>query len=127
MSFIDSGSEKESGEQGATTKSNPSTLISKNVTINGRRTSIRLEPEMWSALQEIAKRERCNIHRIATVVHQRKNQKSSLTAAIRVFIMAYYRAASTEEGHAKAGHGYTVKHNLPLQGICLASSNDKKA
>ena len=93
---------------------NNTTLISKNVTIHKRRTSIRLEPEMWAAIKEIAKREKCTIHRICSVVNDRKNKKSSLTAAIRVFIMAYYRAAATEEGHAKAGHGYSVRHNLPM-------------
>lgn len=28
-----------------------------------------------------------------------------MTAAIRVFVVAYFRAASTEDGHSKAGHG----------------------
>ncbi len=90
------------------------TLISKNVTVDGHRTSMRLEPEMWAALQEISKREKCTIHRICSIVAKRKSEKSSLTAAIRVFVMAYYRAASTEEGHARAGHGYQIKHNLVI-------------
>ncbi len=85
-----------------------SSLISKNVTVHGRRTSMRLEPEMWAALNEISKREKCTIHRICSVVNDKKHNDSSLTAAIRVFAMAYYRAAATEEGHAKAGHGYAV-------------------
>jgi predicted DNA-binding ribbon-helix-helix protein len=82
-----------------------STLVSKNVTIKGRRTSIRLEPEMWAALKDIARRERCKIHDICTLVHIRKREGTSLTAAIRVFLMLYYRASSTEIGHMQAGHG----------------------
>ena len=82
-----------------------STLISKNVTILGRRTSIRLEPEMWNALKDISRRENCSIHDICSVIHIRKNPITSLTAAIRVFLMLYYRAASTTEGHNRAGHG----------------------
>jgi hypothetical protein len=35
----------------------------------------------------------------------RKNPRTSLTAAIRVFLMLYFRAASTEDGHGRAGHG----------------------
>ena len=35
----------------------------------------------------------------------RKNERTSLTAAIRVFLMLYFRAAATENGHMKAGHG----------------------
>lgn len=82
-----------------------STLISRNITVRGRRTSVRLEPEMWMALREIARREKCKIHDLCTLIHMRKNQDSSLTAAIRVFLMLYYRAAATEDGHARAGHG----------------------
>ncbi len=82
-----------------------STLISRNITVVGRRTSVRLEPEMWSALREIAKREDCKIHDICSLIHLRKNPDTSLTAAIRVFLMLYYRAAATEEGHHRAGHG----------------------
>lgn len=82
-----------------------STLISRNITVMGRRTSVRLEPEMWMALREISKRESCTIHDICTLIGVRKNQNTSLTAAIRVFLMLYFRAASTEEGHSRAGHG----------------------
>ncbi|MGH1455173.1 MAG: ribbon-helix-helix domain-containing protein [Alphaproteobacteria bacterium] len=82
-----------------------SSLISKNVTIFDRRTSIRLEPEMWGALNDIASREKCSVHDVCTLVYARKKPETSLTAAIRVFLMLYYRAASTEHGHVKAGHG----------------------
>ncbi len=82
-----------------------STLVSKNITILGRRTSVRLEPEMWNALKDISRREHCSIHDICSLINIRKNPLTSLTAAIRVFLMLYYRAASTQEGHSKAGHG----------------------
>lgn len=82
-----------------------STLVSRNITVLGRRTSVRLEPEMWSSLREIARREKCKIHDICSLIQMRKNPNTSLTAAIRVFLMLYYRAAATEEGHTKAGHG----------------------
>jgi len=82
-----------------------SSLISKNITINGRRTSVRLEPEMWQALSDIAGRERCTIHQLCSLIQVKKARNSSLTAAIRVFLMLYYRAAATEEGHSKAAHG----------------------
>lgn len=82
-----------------------STLISRNVTILGHRTSVRLEPEMWTALREISVRENCSIHEICSLIHLSKNKNTSLTAAIRVFLMLYYRASSTEDGHTTAGHG----------------------
>lgn len=82
-----------------------SSLVSRNITVMGRRTSVRLEPEMWVALRDIAKREKCTIHDICTLVSLRKSALTSLTAAIRVFLMLYYKAAATEEGHTKASHG----------------------
>lgn len=82
-----------------------STLLSRNITVAGRRTSVRLEPEMWNALRDIAGREQCKIHDICSLIHLRKKRSTSLTAAIRVFLMLYYRASSTEDGHHRAGHG----------------------
>ena len=82
-----------------------STLVSRNVTVYGRRTSIRLEPEMWEALKDVAKKEKCSVHNLCTLVFLRKNGDTSLTAAIRVFLMLYFKAAATEDGHQKAGHG----------------------
>ena len=56
-------------------------------------------------LKDISKREQCSIHDICSLIHLKKNPLTSLTAAIRVFIMLYYRAATSSEGHIKAGHG----------------------
>lgn len=82
-----------------------SSLVSKNITIFNRRTSVRLEPEMWDALKDISVREKCSVHDICSLVFARKGKDTSLTAAIRVFLVLYYRCAATEEGHALAGHG----------------------
>jgi predicted DNA-binding ribbon-helix-helix protein len=51
-----------------------STLVSKNVTILGRRTSVRLEPEMWNALKDISRREGCSMHEICSLIFIRKKQ-----------------------------------------------------
>lgn len=93
-----------------------STLVSRNVVVSGRRTSIRLEPEMWDGLKEICQRERSSIHQVCTSASLQKKENTSLTAAIRVFVMRYFRDASTEEGHAKAGHGYGLTLGLCLEG-----------
>ena len=82
-----------------------SSLVSKNIKVCGRRTSVQLEPEMWKAIKSIAKRENCTIHDLCSLIEQRKDENSSLTAAIRVFLMLYFRAATTEHGHLQAGHG----------------------
>ncbi len=81
-----------------------STLVSRNVTVAGKRTSVRLEPSMWDALAELCRRENCTTNEICTLV-ARSQDSSSLTAAIRVVILSYFRNAATEEGHLQAGHG----------------------
>lgn len=97
MQDASTATEEESNKQ--------STLVSRNITVLGRRTSVRLEPEMWRALRDISIRERCTIHDLCSLISLRKNPNTSLTAAIRVFLMLYYRASSTEEGHQRAAHG----------------------
>lgn len=67
--------------------------VCKNVTVAGRRTSVRMEPLLWDSLFDICKREKKSIHEIATLV-DRKRGDSSLTAALRVFILSYFRAAT---------------------------------
>lgn len=69
-------------------------LQSKNVRIHNRRTSVRLEPEMWKALNEIAAIERCSIHDLCSRVYDAKEPGASFTAALRVFMMKYYRSAA---------------------------------
>lgn len=81
-----------------------STLINRNVSLGGRRTSFRLEQGMWDALDEICHREAVGLGALFEQLDQRRRE-SSLTAAIRVYILIYYRAATTEVGHAAAGHG----------------------
>lgn len=87
-----------------------STLISRSVIILGKKTSIRLEPEMWLALKDVAARERCTVHNLCSIVQLRKNESTALTSAIRVFLMTYYQAAATERGHKMARHGNFIKH-----------------
>jgi predicted DNA-binding ribbon-helix-helix protein len=98
----------------AAKKAEQSTLVSKNITIDGHRTSVRLEPAMWNSLTEICRRERSSVHTVCSAIAQHKPANTSLTAAIRVFIMSYFHAAATEEGHVKAGHGQGPAANAVL-------------
>ena len=81
-----------------------STLVNRNVTIDGRRTSLRLESALWDALEEIGQRENRTRNQLCGMIDGCRHA-SSLTAAVRVFIVNYFRAAATEEGHANIGHG----------------------
>jgi predicted DNA-binding ribbon-helix-helix protein len=66
------------------------TLSSGNIVINNRRTSVRLEPEMWDCLSDVAERERLTLNELCSRINAKRHQ-SSLTSAIRVFILGYYR------------------------------------
>jgi len=68
---------------------------------------MRLEQEMWEALQEICRREEMTVHEVCSLIDERRGI-SSLTAAMRVFILMYYRSAATDEGHLTAGHGQSL-------------------
>jgi predicted DNA-binding ribbon-helix-helix protein len=73
------------------------TLQSRNVLIDRHRTSMRLEPEMWEALSDIARREGLSINHLCSRVSLGRKQ-SSLTSAMRVFVLAYYRCAADWPG-----------------------------
>ena len=73
-----------------------SSLVIRNVVVAGRRTSVRLEPVMWEALRDIARRQERTVHDVVTQI-DRERTASSLNAAIRVYIVNYYRLAAVRE------------------------------
>lgn len=68
---------------------------SRNIVVNGHRTSMRLESEFWDALQEICAREGMTVNQICTQVYRQRG-KASLTAAIRVYVIAYFRETAAQ-------------------------------
>ncbi len=72
-------------------------LISKNVTINGRRTSLRLEEELWEALNDVCRCESLTIHELCSLIDSRRHG-SSRTSSVRTFIIAYFRIAASNGG-----------------------------
>jgi predicted DNA-binding ribbon-helix-helix protein len=70
-----------------------SSLAIHNVVVAGRRTSVRLEPVMWEALQDIARQRKVTTNDLVTVIAAQQTA-SSLTAAIRVYILDFYRTAA---------------------------------
>lgn len=82
--------------------------ICRNVSINGRRTCLRMEKAFWLMVEEICAREEMTIAEFCEEV-ERENwatqESSSLTSAIRVYAATYFHEAATEEGHGRAGHG----------------------
>jgi predicted DNA-binding ribbon-helix-helix protein len=87
-----------------------STLVNRNVTVGGHRTSVRLEPAMWHALQEVCAREHVSLHAAVSVIAEARSE-SSLTSAIRAYLLCYFQSAATEDGHRDAGHGEALRRH----------------
>jgi predicted DNA-binding ribbon-helix-helix protein len=71
-----------------------SALVLRNVMVRGRRTTIRLEPEMWDALAEIARREEYTQTQLCTLIANGQPPGLSFTASVRMFILTYFRTAA---------------------------------
>jgi predicted DNA-binding ribbon-helix-helix protein len=70
---------------------------------SGHRTNMRLEASIWDALDEITDREGKTLHGLYFVIDGRRDE-SNLTAAIRVFILNYFRSAATDISHIRFGY-----------------------
>lgn len=68
-----------------------SMLETRNVLVDQKRTSIRLEPEFWTYLHQIVERLSLTLPEVCTAIAL-GHRSSSYTAAVRVFILNYYRA-----------------------------------
>ncbi len=71
-------------------------LVSHNVNVNGRRTSMRLEKETWDALENIIKREGVNLHDLCSRIDTERNG-NGLTLSVRIFVVAYFRSIAEEQ------------------------------
>jgi predicted DNA-binding ribbon-helix-helix protein len=82
----------------------------RNIKLAGRRTSLRLEPEFWDALDEIVARERSTLSALCERIKGRR-AAANLTAAVRLYVLRYFRSAATEAGHRGASHGRPSARN----------------
>ena len=86
---------------------NNSRLVNRNITSTTGRTSMRLEPEVWDALRDICLRERLDLRELLRRI-EGPGGEGGRTSAVRVYVLQYFRAAATEDGHRLAGHGARV-------------------
>lgn len=71
---------------------NPLEPRTRNVTIGGSRTSIRLEQQFWVGLEEIVTREGIPVNTLVTRIRASQRDDGSLSSAVRVFVQAYFFA-----------------------------------
>lgn len=90
-------------------------LISKNVTVNGRRTSLRLERASWLALDDICKFEGLTLHVLCSMIEQQR-QGSSRTSAVRAFVVSYFRKAALDAGAFSDGNTQSKLSEIKIHG-----------
>ena len=70
-------------------------FLCKNVTVNGRRTNMRLEKETWESLADICLREKMTIHKLCSDLDLRRG-RYGLSSAVRLFVLRYYQKKLNE-------------------------------
>lgn len=69
-----------------------SALEKRNIHVGDKKTSVRLEPLFWKELNNIAVQEKVALVDVCQVIDTRKDENSSLSSAIRVFVLSYMGA-----------------------------------
>lgn len=80
-------------------------LVNRNITVGDLRTSVRLEPEFWSALSDISAREKVRVDELCTIIDAHLGELGR-TAAIRVFIASYFAAQKAEKQDMRVPRPY---------------------
>ena len=88
-------------------------FICKNVTVNGRRTSMRLEKETWESLADICLREQTTIHKICSAL-DRTRGRFGLSSATRLFVLRYFRKKLNEYELIQYVFPRKDKHNMDI-------------
>lgn len=76
----------------AETDSDPYRQVSRNVYVNGHRTSMRLELGIWDGIAAICKRQDKTVNELLNEISRHAHH--NLTSAVRVYVASYFRAAA---------------------------------
>lgn len=79
-----------------------SSLVTRNIRIHERRTSVRLEPQLWRALETIAELEKTDLNGLCSHVEATRGPDGGFTSALRVFIVEYFGGEALSSNRAPA-------------------------
>ena len=71
--------------------------------VHGIRHELLLEKLFWLCVEDVCRREKMTVHEFCSSVAPANSD--GVEAAIRVRVLDYFYAATTEDGHRAAGHG----------------------
>lgn len=69
-------------------------MVIKNIRVHDRRTSVRIEEQLWDSLQDVCSRENLSVDQIATLISDHKTHSTSLVGAMRTFLITYFQLAA---------------------------------
>ena len=70
-------------------------LLCKNVIVNGRRTSMRLEKEVWYALSESCRHQNISLNTLCSQIEDTKDD-TGLSSAMRIHALNFYKTLAEE-------------------------------
>jgi predicted DNA-binding ribbon-helix-helix protein len=81
-------------------------MIPKTMRVGATRTSLKLEPEFWDYLKEVADGRKLRLTALVNEVAEATPDRASLASALRVFALAHARRTAGSPAHAKAEEGH---------------------
>ncbi|MFD1507969.1 ribbon-helix-helix domain-containing protein [Lacimonas salitolerans] len=69
--------------------------VKRSLTLQGHRTSVSLEEAFWQAFREIAAEQSKPINALAAEIDASREEDIGLASAIRLYVLAHYRAQAT--------------------------------
>ncbi|MCP4208849.1 MAG: ribbon-helix-helix domain-containing protein [Shimia sp.] len=69
--------------------------IKRSLTLRGHRTSVSLENEFWRAFRDIAEEKNIPINALAAQIDAERDLEAGLATAIRLYVLAHYRARAS--------------------------------
>jgi predicted DNA-binding ribbon-helix-helix protein len=74
-----------------------SLVMKRSIVIGGHKTSVSLEDSFWSSLKMIAKDRSVQLTDIVGQIDRSRHEKSNLSSAIRLFVLAHFRDRAVAE------------------------------
>ena len=68
------------------------TVIKRSINVEGRRSSVSLEDEFWTAVKEIARLKGITMTKLVRQIETGRKDGDNLSSAIRLFVLRYYMA-----------------------------------
>ena len=100
-----------------------SPVVKRSIVIAGHKTSVSLEDAFWQGLKEIAVgRDMTLSDLVAAIDHERRH--GNLSSAIRLFVLDYYRARSSD---ARSEPAACRAHNPQFCVLSNRSRNDRSS